>query len=628
MERAADPGGTAQDRWELTANHYVAVPLLARADGSIHSLNVLHRAAHGLLEWSGALEPDAGEPLLRPRLRLNGAPLVLDGLTWERLERWIPRWRFKSQLAITGTVCAPIGYDAGRRGLIYAFEVENTGNAAIDLDLALAGRWQWAFQTVCARRPLPARMTIARGASRDGFALEIAGGVNGALGIALYGSDVYYETGGDRELQPGDYKTADNGTPLEFAIGRRVRVAPGRRTSVAFCLGVAAEREGALATAGALRRLGIDRALKETRLELARMTRKAADPALGAILNRHLLFCYFFGLGRALDDERLYPTTSRSPLHPRCATFNERDALLWTFPAILLADPQLAREMLMRCFEQFSHRPGESLRYLDGGVLEPGFSLSQWCAYIIALDRYLTVAGDQSVLDEPLIQEVIRELDASTYSRLHPEVFLAASELLPSGDLPDQPYVTYDNALLYASFRILERTSAAESSDRKRFAAAADEVASAIWRKCTADVNGLPVLAWSTDLMEEASVYDDPAGSLQLLPYYGFCEPTEPLWRNTMEFLRSPAYPLWLGDRSFPGLAARGQPKAASTAALCADLITGRTSEAIAIVRKLSLVSGLAAVTYDPDLGTPGSGRHDAAIAGFLAWSLFEATKA
>ncbi|HSL72012.1 MAG TPA: hypothetical protein VK864_17310 [Longimicrobiales bacterium] len=611
----------------MTANHYVAVPLLSRTDGSIQSLNVLHRAAHGLLEWSGAREPAAGEPLLRPRLLINGAPAVLPDLTWERLERWIPRWRCTSQLNITGTVCAPTGYDAARRGLIYVFDVENPSTAVVDLDIALAGRWQWAFQTVCARRPLPARMTLARSATRDGFALEVAGAVNGALGISVYGSDVYYETAGDR-IEAGDFRTAENGTPLEFAVGRRVRVGPGRRATIGFFLGFAAEREGALATAAALRRLGIDRALKETRLELARMTRKAGDPAVGAILNRHLLFCYFFGLGRALDDERLYPTTSRSPLHPRCATFNERDALLWSFPAILLADPQLAREMLMRCFEQYSHRPGEALRYLDGGVLEPGFSLSQWSAYLIALERYVTIAGDPTILDEPLVHEVLRELDASTYSRLHPEIFLASTELLPSGDLADQPYVSYDNALLHAFFRALERTAPPESADHKRFGAAADEVASALWRKCTADVNGLPVLAWSTDLLEAASVYDDPAGSLQLLPHYGFCEPTEPLWRNTMEFLRSSAYPLWLGDHAFPGLAARSQPKAASTAALCADLVSARAPDALAVLRRLSLVGDLAAATYDPDLGSPVGDFHDAALAGFLAWSLVEATKA
>jgi hypothetical protein len=309
-------------------------------------------------------------------------------------------------------------------------------------------------------------------------------------------------------------------------------------------------------------------------------------------------------------------------VHPRAATFNERDALLWCLPAIMLADPQLARELLLRCFEQYSHRPGEALRYIDGAVLEPGFALDQWCAYPIALERYVLATGDATVLEEPLVQEVLRELDTSMFVRLHPEVFLASTELLPSRVPADQPYVTYDNALLHALLQALGRAAPADSADQKRFASAADEVAAAVWRRCVADVDGLPVLAWSTDLSESASIYDDPAGSLQLLPSYGFCEETEPLWRNTVDFLRSTSYRLWLGDHPFPGLATRDAPTVAHSAALCSDLIGTRTTETLEVIRRLPLAAGLIAGTYDPATGESVSGHYDAALSGFLAWSL------
>ena len=39
-----------------------------------------------------------------------------------------------------------------------------------------------------------------------------------------------------------------------------------------------------------------------------------------------------------------------------------------------------------------------------------------------------------SILDEPIVQDVLRELDANIFGRLHPEVFLCATELLPSGE--------------------------------------------------------------------------------------------------------------------------------------------------------------------------------------------------
>jgi uncharacterized protein len=615
------------DRWELTANHYVAAPLISRADGSIHSLNVLHRGALGLLEWSGAREVETGDPLFRPVIRVDGADLPLHNLAWERLERWIPRFRVNTdQLSLTATICAPAGYEAARRGLVYAFEVENRGAAEQQLEIELSGHWAWCFQTVCQRRALPTRLALARVHDRTGFALEVAGAVNAALGVAVFGADTYNAVDG-QTIGEQDQITMDNGTPFRFTVGRRLRVASGRRATAVFCIGFATERTGALNTAAALRRAGLERLLKETRLELSRMTRKTRDPVLSGVMNRNLLFCNFFSLGRALDDERLYPSTSRSPLHPRCASFNERDALLWALPAVMLADPQLAREMLLRCFEQYSHRPGEALRYLDGGVLAPGFTLDQWCAYAIAIDRYVVATGDTSVLDESLVQEVLRELDVGAYQRLHPEVFLGSTELLPSGAPADQPYVSYDNALLNSVFHSLARAAPQESPERKRLSAAAEEVAAAVWRRCVADVDGLPVLAWSTDLQESASIYDDPAGSLQLLPSYGFCDENEPLWRNTVEFLRSPAYKLWLGKSPFPGLATREAPGVAHAAALCSDLMGSRRDEALEILRKLPLAGGIISDTYDPNNGEQLSGRHDAALAGFLAWSLAFSTK-
>jgi hypothetical protein len=413
-----------------------------------------------------------------------------------------------------------------------------------------------------------------------------------------------------------------------FLAGRTVHVAPGRRAAVTFYLGVAAEREGALATAAAMRRLGAEPLLKDTRLELARLARKTPDATLGAILNRNLIFAYFFSVARGLDDERLYPVTTRSPLHPRCATFSERDALLWALPALLLADPPLVRELLLRCFEQYSHRPGEVVRYIDGSVREPGFALDHWCGYILAASAYVEATGDASLVEEMLVAEVLRELETGIYMRLHPEIFLAETELLPSGDPPDHPFATYGNALLHAAFRALVRLRGEDSEEAKRSANAAEEVAAAIWRRCVADVEGLPVLACTTDLGESASIYDDPAGSLQLLPHYGFCDSSEPIWRNTVEFLRSPRYPLWLSNQKYPGLASRSAPTSASTAALCADLLGARRPEALDVLRHLTFAGGVAATHYDPATGAMAGAPHDAALAGFLAWSLHEALNA
>src|SRR5690606_8137906 len=129
-------------------------------------------------------------------------------------------------------------------------------------------------------------------------------------------------------------------------------------------------------------------------------------------------------------------------------------------------------------------------------------------------------------------------------------------------------------------------------------------------------------IAYASDLEGNVAIYDDPAGSLRLLPFFGFCSEDDPIWSNTMDLLHSRAYPLWKGGKPFPGLAGRGSPEQCSLAGLAADLLTGRRNAAVALLRRLTLEGGVAGSTYDPETGHTSSGPYDAPLAGFLAWAL------
>jgi hypothetical protein len=89
-----------------------------------------------------------------------------------------------------------------------------------------------------------------------------------------------------------------------------------------------------------------------------------------------------------------------------------------------------------------------------------------------------------------------------------------------------------------------------------------------------------------------------------------------------MDLLHSRSYPLWLGDRPFPGLAGRSAPAEPSLAVLCADLLTPRRDGALALLRRLDLAGDVACRGYDAETGASASGPYDAALAGFLAWAL------
>jgi len=608
---------------ELTGNHYLSFPVVEQRDAAIPEIGALHSALAGVLTWTG-------EPLLRPVLEVDGSAVELSGLSWERLDRWIPqaRGRIGSDCEVTLTVCAPAGYDPLIRGAFLDVQVRNASPRARRARMVLRVHWRGTDLHVRTGRPVAGELRMAGCAGAPGVALEL-GRVPFGAALAVAGKDestliLAGREGSEPAERSGDWECAGQpGRALLADLVQEAELPPKRTTRFTYYLALGRDRDSALAGIGHLARYGPDWLLRRGRLALSQLVRKAEDPSLSELLNRNLLFNHFFAVGRGLDDDRLHAVTSRSPLHVPAASFNEREALFWTLPALTLSDSYLARELLVHAFESFSGAPAQPARYIDGGILAPGLVLDQLLAYPLALDRYAREAGDDSILSDPLVQDVLREIDAALYNRLHREVLLAETELLSTSEPADFPYPTFGNVLLWCYAQALPRIWQGEEGEPPPgFDGAADEIAAAIWQHCTVTVDGLPVLVSSTNLTGDAAVYDDPTASLALLPHLGFCEPDDPLWRNTMELLRSEAYPLWHGTSACPGLASRRTPDHASLAALAGELLGVERERALRTLRSLQLTDGVAADHYDVRTGATAGGAHAAALAGLLAWAL------
>jgi hypothetical protein len=110
----------------------------------LHALGVLHRGARAAVEFAGS--PDflggRGPALLRPSIQVNGVrrELGAQGLVWERALGWLPTFTCTvDALIVRGTLFAPHGRDSDIAGAVYAMSIENRGEGAAHISLALDG---------------------------------------------------------------------------------------------------------------------------------------------------------------------------------------------------------------------------------------------------------------------------------------------------------------------------------------------------------------------------------------------------------------------------------------------------------------------------------------------------------
>ena len=382
--------------WQVTGNHWLSLPCVHPADGSLHAVGVLHRGARAAVEFAGDADflEGRGAPLLRPTLRVDGVlrELADEGIVWERAVQWLPTFTCTiGALIVRGTVFAPHGRDTDLSGAVYTIAVENRGGAAVDIDLALEGTLGHRQLRVRSARAFD----DAHRVSRVGDLVVLEGAALPGLVTFALGAD------GEAAIEVGE------GARPTFAVRRTLRVERGTTRQAAFYLAAGPERDGAEATVAAMRRRGWRELLTSTREALRALEQVTGSEAVDRVINRNLLFAYFYGCGRALDDAHFYLMRTRVPWHDGGLTVRDWDALMWTLPAVQLADPGLARELLIRACELHGYAPGQGVHYFDGTLFEPGFSLEGAAAYALATDRYIRDTGDDQLVEDPVVADTL-----------------------------------------------------------------------------------------------------------------------------------------------------------------------------------------------------------------------------
>jgi len=127
------------------------------------------------------------------------------------------------------------------------------------------------------------------------------------------------------------------------------------------------------------------------------------------------------------------------------------------------------------------------------------------------------------------------------------------------------------------------------------------------------------MFAGAVDLHGNHVLFDEPPGSLVVLPYYGFCDADDPVYRHTAEWVQSRENPYYREHRSMPMPSCIHAPYAWPMSPVNQILAQPRSQKAAAaLLAQLPLDSGLACESVDPETGIVKTGRMMASFAGWL----------
>lgn len=577
--------------WQLTGNHWIALPCIHPVDGSLHAVGTLHRGARAAVEFAGGEDFASGREaaLARPVLTIDGVAVDWSdtALAWERALSWLPTFTATvGNIVVRATIFAPYGRDADTAGAVYAFTFENRSQQGIRVSVGLEGHLGHRQLRVKTARPFIDEHALRRGAT-DAVILT-GNGVPSLVALAI-GAD--------------GAATIDVPNEQSYAIRREIRVPPTGIAEAAFFLAVGPEGDGAEATVAVMRRRGWRYLLSATRDALRALEQTTGHEGIDAIINRNLLFAYFYGVGRALDDAHFYLVRSRVPWHSRGVTVREWEALMWTIPAVQLADAPLARELILRACELHGYSPGTGVRYLDGTLFEPGFSLEGAGAYAIAIDRYIRETGDDQIVEEPVIADTLYGSHEDISARRHESIPLYTTEVTPAGRPAAFPYTLHGNAVAAQALDVFRRTLDEETS---RGIEDPDAVRAALQRHFAGERDGKAILMSAVNLTGEAVADDEPAASVVWLPLYETLDRRDSAYRRTVRTIDL-------------------QPRV--LAQQIARLLGPDAKDVMQWLRRAPLDHGLAAEQVDVD-GKATANGGDASLAGLLAYTLWYAVHA
>jgi len=522
-----------------TGNQWISLPDIRASDGALGTFNFLSMRHRGLLQVSG----DKGSPVLQPYFSVAGKPLAFQNPTWELIQYWIPSAHLTVDgLDATLTWCAP----PESRAAFLRMTLTNRRTAPAEVALGVRA----AFGSID-------RVTYVPVALRGERTVAPATWVEPAETFSYITNDTDFSW---TLLHPGS-KGAINAPPTtpnpSVDAGQSKTLSPGETLEANFVLAGGIEEFSAAHNARALReqidRSGAQAIIEQTAASLTSRSRTTGNPQLDLLMNRNFLFTEFYAWGRTIDTEQFVGITSRSPRYYVSAAYWDRDAMLWSFPALLDSVPALARDALEYALTIQLRNTGTHSRFIDGVVLEDGFQLDEAAAPVIALADYIRQTNDAAFLNAH--QAALTRLRDGLFARFDPATGLYSSLQDSQDEFQKLPFITYDNVLVWRALTGLadldkRLNDSAGSADMTKRASSLHEAILAHCISASAPGADGAIFASATD--GKNYVFTDiPPGSLFKLPLLGFIPESDPTFVRTSEWLRSKNYQYSYGDQPY-----------------------------------------------------------------------------
>lgn len=580
-----------------TGNEFVSLPKLNELTAGIEDVTLLSMQYKGMFDIRGSRET----PLMIPFVKVNGEEQPLTDMVWSREHYWIPTMTGKAGgRAFKMTVLSPIG----ERGYIIRLTIASDKEE--EIEWGMRGCWDSSYHCINEDQKLNGTVHCYRSGWNFGIIFDFR-----------TGTPVFSFAPMCDEATECEYEVVEN--KVNYSLTNKTVLQPGEERTIHFFWGFGFEVVASATSAKELLRRGYDYCYRKTVRFLDARVTEFPTQKLSDIYNTNLFFCLFFATGLTFDTEELCCMTSRSTRYYVSAAYWDRDVLLWAYPAILDADLERAGEILRYVFGRQRRNIGIHSHYIDGTLLEPGFELDELMAPIVSLYKYILAGGDKTILAEENTLKGIKQILRDLQEAKHPEFDLYETFLQPTDDEIVYPYLTYDNMLVWYSMRALAELYP-DTYGYLRLEA--EKVKSAIYENCVyTNEAGKKYFAWSVDLKGECNVYDEPPGSLQLLPYFGFCPEDDEIWCNTIDMIRSPSYYYSFADCPIKeiGCAHANHPWMLS---FSNSMLSSHHKQAFEELELVKMDNGIACESVNEQTGECSSGAAFATCAGFLCHAM------